>query len=484
MTASSTQAPEATTASGLKGSLGPISIVFMVVAAAAPLTVVGGGTPVGIMLGNGAGFPLNYVVTGVILLLFSVGMSAMSRHIAKPGAFFTYIGSALSRPLGVGSAFVALATYTLVQVGVYGFLGDQLRIVTTALGLPSLPWWAFALVMVAVTGFLGYRHIELSSKVLGVLLLGEIGIVAALCIAIFLKGGAEGISLAPFSLTEALKGSPGVGLTFAVAGFVGFEATAIFRDEAKDPARTIPRATYIAIISIGVFYAIASWALVLAWGPSNIVAAATADPAGMIVTTASKYLGGPAAVIIQTLFLTSLFACVLAFHNVLARYLHAMAGSSVMPKSLHTVHDTFGSPHAASLVQTASAAVLIAACALLGMDPVLQVFSWGSGIAVLGVLVLMALTCLAVLVFFQRNPGLDHRIWHTKIAPGLGLIGLVGLTVIVALNFPTLIGGDAALAIALGAIIVVALAVGIGVAFTLKRRSPHLYETVIDAIAG
>ena len=74
MTASSTQAPEATTASGLKGSLGPISIVFMVVAAAAPLTVVGGGTPVGIMLGNGAGFPLNYVVTGVILLLFSVGM--------------------------------------------------------------------------------------------------------------------------------------------------------------------------------------------------------------------------------------------------------------------------------------------------------------------------------------------------------------------------------------------------------------------------
>jgi amino acid transporter len=189
-------------------------------------------------------------------------------------------------------------------------------------------------------------------------------------------------------------------------------------------------------------------------------------------------------VVIQTLFLTSLFACVLAFHNVLARYLHAMAGSSVMPKALASVHDTFGSPHSASLAQTASAALLIAACALVGLDPVLQVFSWGSGIAVLGVLVLMALTCLAVLVFFHRNPGLDHRLWHTKIAPGLGLVGLTGLTGIVAINFPTLIGGDAPLAVALGAIVIVALAIGIGVALMLKRRSPHLYETVIDAIAG
>lgn len=473
-----------TASSGLQGSLGPIAIVFMVVAAAAPLTVVGGGTPVGIMLGNGAGFPLNYVVSGVILLLFSVGMSAMTRHIAKPGAFFTYIGTALSRPLGVGSAFVALATYTMVQVGVYGFLGDQLRIVTTGLGLPSIPWWVFALLMVAVVGLFGYRKIELSSKVLGVLLLGEMGIVAALSVAIFLKGGAEGISLAPFSLTEALKGSPGVGLTFAVAGFVGFESTAIFRDEAKNPTRTIPLATYIAIIALGVFFAVASWALVLAWGPSNIVAAASADPAGIIVTTASTYLGAPAALVMQVLFLTSMFACVLAFHNVIARYLHAMAGSSVMPKSLHAVHDSFGSPHAASVVQTASAVIIIAACALLGMDPVLQVFSWGSGISVLGVLVLMALTCAAVLVFFQKNPGLDNRVWHTKIAPGLGLVGLVALTYIVAVNFPTLIGGDAPLAIALGGIIIVALVIGIGVAFTLKRRSPHLYATVIDAIAA
>ena len=43
-------------------------------------------------------------------------------------------------------------------------------------------------------------------------------------------------------------------------GFIGFEATAIFRDEAHDPHRTIPRATYVALIIIGVFYTLSCWA--------------------------------------------------------------------------------------------------------------------------------------------------------------------------------------------------------------------------------
>lgn len=481
--ATSTSPARGTATGGLTGTLGPIAIVFMVVAAAAPLTVVGGGTPVGIMLGNGAGFPLNYVVVAVIFLLFSVGMSAMSRHIARPGAFFTYIGTGLSRSVGVGAAFVALASYTVIQVGVYGFMGEQLRIATTALGLPSLPWWVWSLAMIGITAWLGYHHIDLSSKVLGVLLLAEVGIVVLLNAAVFLTGGAEGISLAPFSLTEALSGNPGVGLTFAVAGFVGFEATAIFRDEARDPARTIPRATYIAVISIGIFYAISAWALVLAWGPSQIVAAATADPAGLIVTTAAQYLGAPGAIAVQVLLLTSLFACVLSFHNVLARYMHAMGTTQVLPTSLSRVHDTFGSPSAASLLQSVTAVSLTVVCALFGLDPVLQVFSWGGGIAVLGVLVLMTLTCLSVIVYFART-GADTRLWHTRIAPALGLVGVVFLLVEVALNFPTLIGGDAPLAIGLASIVLIALVVGVVVAKNLKRRRPQVYASVIDAISA
>ena len=56
-------------------------IVFFVVAAAAPLTSMLGAVPPAISLGNGAGLPAAYAIVGGILLLFSVGFAAMSRHI-------------------------------------------------------------------------------------------------------------------------------------------------------------------------------------------------------------------------------------------------------------------------------------------------------------------------------------------------------------------------------------------------------------------
>jgi amino acid transporter len=63
-----------------------------------------------------------------------------------------------------------------------------------------------------------------------------------------------------------VSGSLGTAIMFAIASFIGFEATAVFRDEARDPERTIPRATYLALILIGVFYTLSSWAVVSAWG--------------------------------------------------------------------------------------------------------------------------------------------------------------------------------------------------------------------------
>jgi amino acid transporter len=475
--------PAGTGSRSLTGTLGPVAIVFMVVAAAAPLTVVGGGAPVGIMLGNGAGFPSTFLLAAAVLLLFSVGLSAMSRHVPRAGAFFTYIGHGLSRSWGVAAAFLALVTYTAIQVSVYGFIGAQLQIVAGHIGLAAVPWWVWSLAVAAVTGVLGYRHIDLSSKVLGVLLIGEIGVVLALVVAVVASGGAEGLSLEPFTPTAALSGAPGVALMFAVAGFIGFESTAVFRDEARRPERTIPRATYAAITFIGLFYALASWGLVMAWGPSTVVAAAAADPGGMMVAATQTYLGTPGAVAVQTLLITSLFACVLSFHNVLARYVHALGSTSVLPALMGRSHSRHGSPHIGSLAQTATTVLLVTVFAIAGLDPIAQVFTWMSGLATLGVLILMALTCLAVIVYFART-GADTRWWQTRLAPGLGLAGLVVFTAVVVSNFPMLIGGSSRLAAALAGVLVLAVLVGLGVGTGLRLRRPETYARITEAIAA
>ena len=477
----------------LTGTLGVGAIVFMVIAAAAPLTVVGGGAPVGIALGNGAGYPSIFILVGVVLLLFSVGLSAMSRFVPKAGAFFSYVGYGMNPSMGLATAFLALLTYTAVQVAVYALLGLQLSGFVAALGGPELPWWAWTIAMVALVGFLGYRQIDLSSKVLGVLLVLEISVVVVLSFAIMVQGGAEGLGLDTFKMDNVLSGSPGIGVMFAAASFIGFESTAIFRDEAKDPARTIPRATYTAVIVIAVFYVFATWALVMSQGADNIVdfAFSTLDAGDTLQQVGAQYIGGWYGMVITVLLITSLIACVLSFHNVLTRYLHSMSHSKAMPMLLGTVHDKYDSPHVASFTQTASAALLTVLFVVLGMDPYLQVFTWLSGVATLGFLVLMALTCLAVIMFFRNTP-FDSRPWQTVIAPTLGLLGLLFLGYLVVANFPLLVGDADAdgnpvfggVSLALLALLVVFPAWGFVQGRVLKRKNPQAYADINRTIAG
>lgn len=475
----------------LTGRLGVTAIVFMVVAAASPLTVVGGAAPLGILLGNGVGFPALFAISAVVLLLFAVGLAAMTKHVPKPGAFFTYVGFGLGRSAGLAAAWVAMLTYTTVQVAVYGYLGYILSVTVESLGGPLLAWYLYSLIVVALVGVLGYRHIDLSSKVLGVMLVAEVGIVLALVIAVMVTGGDQGLSLAPFAPENVLSGAPGVGLMFAVAAFIGFEATTIFRDEARNPDRTIPRATYAAVIGIGIFYTLAAWAIVMAWGPDNVVAVAAEDPGTMIIATMSRYLGVVGEIGVNVLLITAMFACALSFHNVITRYQHTMANAGVLPDRLGTVHPTHLSPHVSSFVQTITATVLIVVFAIFQLDPVLQVFTWFSGIATLAVVLLMAVTSIAVLVYFARSRA-NRRIWNTVIAPALGLLGLLGAAYLLITNFPMLVGdtdtsGAATFgglsAILLGSIALFA-AFGYIQAAWIRTRRPAAYLKLTESIAA
>jgi amino acid transporter len=211
----------------LSGSLGVGSIVFMVVAAAAPLSVVASVTPVGLAAGNGAGFPATFVLCCAILLLFAVGFCAMSRHVPNAGAFYTYVQRGLGRAPGLGSAFLALVTYTAIVLAVFGFLGAQVDGLVQHWGGPAVPWWVWSLAVLAVVGFLGYRNIELSGRVLGVVLVAEVSIVLVFDAFVVARGE---LSTALVQPSQVVSGSLGIAIMFAIASFLGFEATAVFRD--------------------------------------------------------------------------------------------------------------------------------------------------------------------------------------------------------------------------------------------------------------
>jgi amino acid transporter len=190
-----------------------------------------------------------------------------------------------------------------------------------------------------------------------------------------------------------------------------------------------------------------------------VVERAAADPGSMVVETTDRYLGTMAADVLNVLLVTSLFACALSFHNVLARYYFNLGNTGVLPSRLGAAHTRHASPSSASLAQTVISAVLIAVCALAGLDPVLEVFTWLSGIATVGIVGLMLLTCAAVLVFFRRTR-VDTRPWQTVVAPGLGFLGLVAVLVVLVQNLPLLMGGSTALGVGAGVLLLAALVAG------------------------
>ncbi|MEU6661843.1 APC family permease [Streptomyces sp. NPDC046821] len=444
------QAPP--TAGKLKSNaLGVVGILFFVLSAQAPLTGIAGALPISVGLGNGAGAPAGYAVAGAVIFLFSVGFVAMGRHVVDAGAFYTYIGKGLGRTTGTGSAGVALFAYCTIQAGMYGLYGSIVSgLVAQYTGLHA-PWWVWAVGTMLVVQILGAAGIEMGAKVLAVFVLAEFSILLVFSLVTFIKGGGpEGLGFAQsFSPKAALQGAPGVALMFAVASMFGFEATAIYGEEAREPRKTVPRATYLSVAVVTGFFAFTSWMLVSAYGPSHAGAAAGKALAGgdgvaFVMSPVADLFGGWAGDVLPVLLATSLFAGILAFHNSANRYLFSLGREGVLPRRLCALNQRH-SPRAAGTVQTALALLLVVPFALLGKDPVLSLFSWFSGVAVLAMMLLYFLTSVSVIVFFRRER-LDTRLWNTLIAPSLGALGIGGAIWVILANFTTLIGGSAATA--------------------------------------
>ncbi|BBZ33925.1 APC family permease [Mycolicibacterium confluentis] len=465
--------PPSPTAGRLTGNLGTTSIVLMVVAAAAPLTVLGGNVPLMIGFGNGTGAPIGFVVATTVLLLFAIGFVNMTPFVREAGAFYAYVAKGLGFAPGIGTGFLALLSYTCMQVGMYGYMGAVLSNVVADVTSVQIPWWVYALATLAVIAFLGYRHIELSSKVLGIALIAEVGIVVVLDLAIVLTGGESGLNLQSFAPSNALSGPIGVAVLFALTGFIGFESTAVFRNEARDPDRTLPRATYIAVLGIGSFYLVSAWLMVLGYGMDSVVDKAQNDTDNFLFSIVDTYLGTVGRDIVQVLIITSIFACLLALHNVVARYQFALSRYTFMPSALGRVHDVHRSPHISSLTQSATALVLTVIAALLGLQPLTQVFATLGGIATIGMVALMTVTSIAAFRFFRATPSCTKP-WQHRIAPALAVLGLLGSLVLVLVNFQLVTGFGLTVAVILATIPFLVFAVGTAVGAKEHRSAAEL----------
>lgn len=465
--------------------LSTASLVFIIIAASAPLTVLAGGIPTNFAVAGLLGVPQTYIVLGLLLVLFAVGYTAMSRQIQNAGAFYAYVTEGLGNRQGIAAAILALVSYNMMQIGLYGLFGfASANLIAEFTGV-ALPWWLTAALGWLIVALLGVRSVDVSAKVLGVVVVLEF--VVVLVVDVMALGIApEGVSSAALQSSEFFVPGIGVLLAFGIAAFMGFESGAIYSEEVVDPRRTVSRATYIALTLIALFYAFSAWAVSVGVGPSSVVEESQTYGPDLIF----QWLGQQSpmlANLANVLFVTSLLAVLLAFHNATARYFFALGRSTVLPAFLGRPASN-GAPRNGSLLQSGLAIVVVTGFAIAGINhelgdlfPVITLFTWLTNAAAFGLVFLLAITSVAIIVWFKRNPN-GRGVWTRIIAPGLATVGLTAVFVMILANFGLMIEAEegSALIYIMPGIILAGGIIGLIWGQIIQSRRPADFEQMRD----
>lgn len=466
-------------------------LVFLIIAASAPLTVVAGGAPTSFAVTGLQGVPIGYLILGLILVVFAVGYGAMSAHIENAGAFYAYVRSGIGIRQGVGTSMLALVSYNAMQIGLYGIFGFVVASYVNAKTGAAVPWWVVALIIFVVIAWMGVNRIDLSAKVVGVVVVLEFIIVIAVNIISFIAAP-DGITLVPFEPLNWATHGIGAILAFGIAAFMGFESGAIYSEEVQDPRRSVSKATFIAVAIIAAFYAFSAWALSVGVGPSNVVEMSREFGPDLMFVFLEAQGMALFTDLANIVFITSLFAALMAFHNAAARYFFSMGRARVLPSVLAKISPRNQAPVGGSLAQSGLALVFIIIFAIAGsrselgeLFPVLTMFTWLTNSAAFGLVFLLCITSIATIGYFRKDPrgyGSFVRLW----APLVAAIGLGVVFILIMLNFDVMIEaeGPSVLRWLLPGIMLGSGAAGVLWGHYLRQRKPEIYEGLRDVNVG
>jgi amino acid transporter len=234
------------------------------------------------------------------------------------------------------SGWVAICAYLVANTTI-AYLGAPWAL--TLLGVEPTPnaIVAMGMVLVLVCAGVGAVGVDVLRRVIRVGIVAEAVASLGIGLALLLAFRTQDLSILTETLgAEALSGgSVGAGLlaALAVGGwvFIGFDACVAVSEETHNAARHVPRAIWIALLSVGGLVILNAVAATLAHpDPRAVVAGTDADPVGTAVAASfGSWSAKPFAAVILVAFL----ACGTAAQGLTARVIFSIARDDVLPAS-------------------------------------------------------------------------------------------------------------------------------------------------------
>jgi amino acid transporter len=440
-------------------------MVFMVIAATAPLTAMASNFALSIVAGAGVGTLGWIVVVAVLLFLFAAGYLVLSRHVVNAGAYFAFLAFGLGRTVGGVTAIIAGIAYNLASAAMLAATGYfTVSALNPYLG-DSIAWYWYTLLALVIVATVGTMGVTVASRMAIAVCIAQFVVVGAVIIAVMIKQIGN-FNLAGLSPTAMGTGNFALTLVFCMLSFSSFEAAAIYGEECDAPTKKIMKATYLSLSILVVLFFIATWTLIAAF--VNDAELSGADPGTLLAEVANSYLGDWAGTVISVCIALSFLAAAVAFHNMAARYHFSLSRARMLPAAFARVNARFGTPANATLLQGAISLAIIAPFAFAGLDPLLNLFPAVSGVTSLAAIYLMVGCCISVIVATVRKKVIGP-VWSTLAAPGIAAVGLLIIGVVIAFNYQEVTGSESPLIAAMPLILIVGALYG---AYSI-RRTPN-----------
>jgi amino acid transporter len=281
------------------------------------------------------------------------------------------------------------------------------------------------IVIVALAAAAGAKGIDVLKRVVQAGIAAEVLALAGIGVILLLAFREQDVAILTHTLgAEALSGgsvSAGLLAALAVGGwvFIGFDACVGAAEETRHAARHVPRAVWLAVLSVAALVFLSAVAATLAHpDPAAVVAGRDVDPVTTaVVTSFGDWSTKPFAAVVLVAFL----ACGSAAQGLTARTVYSIARDGVLPGSrvLRRVDDG-GTPRAAVVLTAAVAAAGL----LLGLES-----------TAIGSLIVFGTAAIYVSFLLVASAALVARLRGTWVPAGpvrLGQTGLVLNTLAVA----------------------------------------------------
>ncbi|HBC97166.1 MAG TPA: amino acid permease [Clostridium sp.] len=365
---------------------------------------------------------VNKAANGMAALAYLIGMFAMlftafsyakmAEAFPIAGSVYCYASKGLNPIVGFFAGWSILLDYAFIPALLYLLSGAALHDI-----MPSIPIFLWAFIFIICNTLINIRGIEIAAKANKILLVFQF-IIFLYFVICGISGIVHGVNGAEFSIKPLFNPNLGLsavmpGVAICVLSYLGFDGISTLAEENQGGAKTVGKATIIALLVTGIIFFIQCWIAGMVY--PNWRALKNPDTAFYAIAFS---IGGNALKLTCEIGITIAlgFACALSFQTAVSRVLFSMSRDGLMPKAFSKVHPKLKTPYVATIF-VAVIAIIVCSIFSNAIDVLSCLVNFGA-------LTSFAILHIAVINYFVFKTK-KYNFFQHIVLPTIGLIIVV-----------------------------------------------------------